>query len=231
MPSLPRMPRVQPFRTTAKGLVGCWPCFEGVGPTVHDISGRANDGTVVVNGGFPAWDTASRPPGPYQEAMSFNGGSGYVGTAQNSPVQTSCVSVCAWVNYALLARGDAVTVAHNLGSPADQFDLLVISGAPYFFISNGSAAANSGAGPALSAETWYHLCGRYDGAAISVWVNGVLGAEAASSFVLGTGIGQPVQFGNNSGGDGAMTGSIGDVRLYDRALAPSEIWDIYTGNG
>ncbi|HEY3910388.1 MAG TPA: hypothetical protein VGM07_10895 [Stellaceae bacterium] len=40
-----------------------------------------------------------------------------------------------------------------------------------------------------------------------------------------------MRLGNNTLGDGALTGSLSETRIYDRALAPAEIWDIYTGNG
>jgi hypothetical protein len=63
-----------------------------------------------------------------------------------------------------------------------------------------------------------------------VWLNGVQQNAAASALGLSSS-GTSVRLGNNTAGDGAFTGSLGEVRIYDRALAPSEIWDIYSGNG
>ena len=226
MLALPKIPRVQPWKTTAKGLVGCWPCFEGAGLVLHDIAGRANDGALVASG-RPNWSDAPAPL-PYG-ALAFSGANN-VTTVQNSPVRTGQLTVTAWVNPVVTSRGDMVTVWQNGGTAGDQFDLIHFNGSPTIFISNGATNANAGFGGAMAGGQWYHLAGRYDGATLSIWMNGVQQAAAATALGLSN-PGSSVRFGNNAASDGAFTGSLGEVRIYDRALAPSEIWDIYTGNG
>ncbi|HEY3910389.1 MAG TPA: LamG-like jellyroll fold domain-containing protein [Stellaceae bacterium] len=164
------MPRIAPWKTTAKGLVACWPFFEGAGPALHDVSGQGNDGT---NPGTWYGTLATGSVVPPFSTISLNGSEYIAAVAGNSPVRTGKVSACAWVAPASLTRGDLVTVWYSGGNGNDQFDLLFASGVPYFFVSNGTTTADA-AGAGISANVWQHLCGTFDGATVKIYVNGLL---------------------------------------------------------
>ena len=75
---------------------------------------------------------------------------------------------------------------------------------------------------ALASNTWTHLTASYDGANLRLYVNGtqvasraVSGSMLASTGVLRIG-------GNNTWGEW-YGGLIDDIRIYNRALTPSEV--------
>ena len=83
-------------------------------------------------------------------------------------------------------------------------------------------------------NTWYHVAVTYDGTLASagrvhVYVNGVLDKTAgetsasipnyASDLAFGKLVGNPTSY---------FAGSLGDVRIYNRALSAAEVSDLYT---
>jgi hypothetical protein len=75
----------------AIGAVAFYPCYEGAGSTLHDISGNSNDLSLTD----PSWTT-----GPTGGAIAFSGSStyGYKDEPTNTDI-TGSVTVMTWVNY------------------------------------------------------------------------------------------------------------------------------------
>lgn len=86
------------------------------------------------------------------------------------------------------------------------------------------------AAKAFELGRWYHVVGTYDGAALKLYVNGTLAAEAATeSGPIAYPPKAPVTIGSYQDDDEhyRLTGAIHEVRLFRRALAAGEIGSRY----
>lgn len=81
----------------------------------------------------------------------------------------------------------------------------------------------------ISANTWYHIAGTFDGSKLSIYINGSL--DSSLNFV-GT-IGTPASYNLAIGGLGYspanynINGKIDEVRIYSEALVAGEIQKHY----
>lgn len=83
----------------------------------------------------------------------------------------------------------------------------------------------------LQTNMWYHIAGTYDGTNLSVYINGKLENTAAYSGLLRSDhapvhIGGGKLYGIDWGNQFTVDGTVDDVRIYDRALAPAEIAEL-----
>ena len=81
----------------------------------------------------------------------------------------------------------------------------------------------------LMIGVWTHIAGIYDGSSLKVYVNGVEQGSKSTSLAM---VSQPVPVqmaAANCGGWGQefFQGALSEVRMYNRALASNEIWQIY----
>jgi hypothetical protein len=75
---------------------------------------------------------------------------------------------------------------------------------------------------AIPLNAWTHLASTYDGANLRVYVNGVLAGTTAVTGAIG-GTANPLRIGGNLPWGEYFNGLIDEVRVYNRALAASEI--------
>lgn len=75
----------------------------------------------------------------------------------------------------------------------------------------------------LSADVWYHGAVTYGDGTVTLYLNGLPDGSGSSSQTFSS----AGQLGIGRGSDQALIGSICDVRLYNRALGPGEIWQMY----
>ena len=68
---------------------------------------------------------------------------------------------------------------------------------------------------------WHHVAATYDGATLSIYVDGAVAASAARSGAVATGT-SPVQVGQRTN-FGGWQGSLDEVAFYDHALAPARL--------
>lgn len=200
------------FDSGPSGLVAAYGFEEPSGPTVTDESGNGNDGTL--NG---ATRTTS---GRYGSALNFNGANARVDIPDaNSLDLTTGMTLEAWVYPNSLGGWrdiiyKGVNDIYYLSGSSSQDDMPAVGGT--FAPSNLFGAST------LPLNTWSHLAATYDGATMRLYVGG---SEVASRPQTG-----PIQTGSGAltlGGDALYgqywDGRIDDVRVYNRALAASEI--------
>lgn len=81
---------------------------------------------------------------------------------------------------------------------------------------------------------WHFVGATFDGSTSSIWVDGILKASKQTTYNT-TGnnnfIGRPNDDPSNAGTETYFNGNIDDVRIYNRALTPEEIQQLYTANG
>jgi hypothetical protein len=77
-------------------------------------------------------------------------------------------------------------------------------------------------GTSLTANTWTHLAGTYDGTTIRLYVNGVQVTSMAHTGAIAT-AGNPLTIGGNTVDGNYFTGVIDEVRVYNKALTAAQI--------
>lgn len=79
----------------------------------------------------------------------------------------------------------------------------------------------------LPTNTWMDLCAVWDGLDMTVWFNGVLDGTNLAPAGLPTTNSSPVIMGGRAGpSTDSLDGQISEIRLYDRALRPAEIFSL-----
>ena len=210
-----------------KGLVGAWmPSFGVTGGTLKDVSGNGNDGTLTFmqpNG----WEWTKNG-----SSLKFDGGNDYVdinpdhaNSAIGSQVSIEALVFPRQINhYRVIGGGQDTTFiryscSFNVGALSNQFgfDLEATSGQVRLFTSASSYL-----------NKWSHLVGTYDGNTARLYLNGryKAGSSATSGNVVdfdGIVLGRDI---NLSAGR-VFYGFMSLFRIYNRALSPSEIKQLY----
>ena len=213
----------------ANGLVGLW-TFDGPtisGTTVDDLSGNGSNGTN--NGATPTI-------GKLGQALSFDGSSSYIDLGNDSAIKVPLpITVSAWVKvsnldgyYNVLATDGAASLYAGVNMLVNQGGTIEID-----YGDDGSPGPGSrrtlDSTAAITANQWYHIVGVIRGPTdMSIYINGV---DAGGSY---SGTGGAIAYTSNSGeinGDywdnTFLPGDIDDVRVYNRALSASEVWQLY----
>jgi Concanavalin A-like lectin/glucanases superfamily len=75
---------------------------------------------------------------------------------------------------------------------------------------------------ALPLNAWTHLAATFDGATLTLYVNGTQAASLAAGGNIATSAGA-LRIGGNNIWPEWFSGQIDEVRIYNRALSPAEI--------
>lgn len=209
------------------GLVGWWK-FDG---NANDSSGYNNNGTV-----YNATLTTDRL-GYAQRAYTFSGATNsYIDAGTNSSLSFSGdFSLSAWINptsyhttgyYGLknefLARGPASTYNYALQA-ADATTVQFIKrtgaeGLQFYTFSNVPSLTNK----------WTLVTATIHGSTLSLYINGSLfGTQTVGT--IGPGANDTLYLGSVSGNsEMAFTGSVDEIRIYNRAINATEAKTLYT---
>jgi hypothetical protein len=162
---------------------------------------------------------------PHDGSVGLDGVDDYVkvpGSRSLSPGDR--VSVEAWIKPASLPdRGSFALVAGEMGSYSIQLDGRRLA----FTIGTAQGRSRLLARPGLiAAGHAHHVVGTYDGTTQRLFVDGV---NAASSPLSGSIArrSNPFDIGSADGSRGSFAGSIDEVAVYARALAPAQIRSHY----
>ena len=207
---------------SATGLEALWLCNEGGGNTVADSSGNGSHGTFVAD---TTW--ASGKWGP---CLSFDGTGDWVTCGTTPQIQgVAQFSFSVWHKSADYST-DRVVLAH-FGSGEDKiFYLRHRSARKYAWILYNAAQAfvENGSSTTYGDYAWHHIVGTYDGAAMHLYVDGVLVDDAARAQS-----GSLVASSDNLcyiGAGGLLSPTYGQIdmpALWSHALSVSEITDLY----
>jgi hypothetical protein len=210
---------VMRYETMDPNLIAHWKFDEGTGLTAYD-SASENHGTLI-NG--PQWTT-----GQIGGALEFDGVDDYVETVI---LDIDVISISAWVN---VADGDNQGHYHIVGNweyagyglaynyqNNNKFIFTVHVGGAYRRIFSDEIPERN---------KWYHVAGTYDGEAGFLYINGSKQTQAINNSGLFGDSGQPVIIGGNPYPGGAylhFAGTIDDVRIYNEALSPENVFSLY----
>jgi hypothetical protein len=206
------------------GLVGYWNFDEGSGTIAKDTSGNGNNGTLPSS----FWTN-----GKIGNALLNSTAGTYASITQKSilnPVPVG-LSVGAWVNmtnfsstWQTIIEGSGnlnFGTGYYLGfDPSGNLGLRVGDG--YYRIVSVSSST-------MPLNNWTHIFGTINSSTINLYINGTLANSLPSNLISVSYEAYPIAIGTLSYGLGSyrLSGSIDDVRVYNRALSASEISALY----
>jgi hypothetical protein len=196
----------------------------GSGAGIFDYSGYQNASTFV---GDTAWTVG---PSHRAAALKFDGTGDYSDSPISTTLDLTTVTMSAWV-YSLddVSAQIIVGKAAAVGSHTDPFFSYALqsSGTTYrMWVATGGAGTGDYAvslAGALVVGTWNHVAGTHDGANILIYVNGMLQGTTPKIGALAA-FATPLRLAANGAAGELFTGSISDVRVYNRVLSDSEIY-------
>jgi N,N-dimethylformamidase beta subunit-like, C-terminal/Concanavalin A-like lectin/glucanases superfamily/Bacterial Ig domain len=205
----------------ATGLVAAYGFNEGNGATVADASGSGNAGTTSNT----TWAAA----GKYGKALSFNGTSSWVTVNDSASLDlTSSLTLEAWVNPTAINGWECLLLKEATGDLAyalygdDNGEDTGGPRQPIVSVRQGSTTSWTPGAAQLSLNTWSHLAATYDGTDLKMYVNGSLGSSRALTGAINVSNGV-LRIGGNSIWGEWFNGLIDEVRIYNRALTPTQV--------
>jgi glucose/arabinose dehydrogenase/PKD repeat protein len=200
--------------TGPPGLMAAYGFNEGTGSVVVDASGNGHTGTVSG----ATWATA----GKYGGALAFDGVD-WVTIAPSGLLNlTTAMTLSAWVNPAGTTGWQTVMLKEQTGGLVYALYGSGTKNRPAAHVSVAGVEQRTGGLTTLPANTWTHLAATYDGAALRLYVNGAEVSARAMTGPIATSTG-PLRIGGNGVWGEHFRGLIDEVRVYNRALTPSEI--------
>ncbi len=214
-----RIPRAQP-------MVAWWKLDETEGQTATDSTGNGRDGRVV---GDSSWRS-----GWIGGALSFDGEGDYIDCGNDPALDiTDEITVACWVKVSQFTTFGQAVVAKSDSS----WRLQRWWTTPFMeFACTGISTETNEIGSVLGKINvadgqWHHVAGVYDGSRIFLYIDGALDnfEFASGKMALDN---YPVCIGSHSytkgpGGRRYWNGLIDDVRIYNYALAESEIKELF----
>ena len=160
--------------------------------------------------------------GKFGNGVSFNGSDDYASLSSTLPQVTNQMSFSAWI------KKDDTTGNERIINQNDTiFYVEVQTQVVQFRHLNVGDGATATGNVITSAGRWYLVTATYDGVYTTVYVDGALVAQESSTGNFGTFSGTPYIGKSSASADRFFDGSIDDVRIYNRALSPREVRDLY----
>ncbi len=202
-------------------LVAWWTFGDGGGTNAADASGNGQTGQVALTNAVAnasAWLTNGVEGG----GLAFDGtGSNWVEIAGGGSFNsiTTGLTVSAWVQ---MPTNAALGMVVSNGS----FQLEAGQGEVEFkaFVSNQNVLVT---GAITNDSLWHLITGTFNGAALSLYVDGSLLASQAATGTIDY-VNAPIMVGIGANTNSLpFNGAIDDLQIYNRPLAPGEVMGIY----
>jgi len=211
-------------------ILGNWgPCSGGSDPNPLE-NGLVSHYTFTGNSQDASGNNHAIPFGTVQYGPGAQGGqalllqgNGYVEAPHSADLSiTEKLSLSVWINpttfdehwQAIIGKGDNTYQLRREGA-TNRLRFTLRDGASSDVVTNANIQFNQ----------WTHIAATYDGSMMRIYVNGELDSQAPRTGLIGTN-NLGLQIGVNTDGNTYrrhFKGSIDQVRIYDRALTPSEI--------
>ncbi|GEM_PF-6113247 len=198
------------------GLVAGWAMDEIGGTTAADVTTNNNIGNLTNGPTFVA--------GKYNNGIQFDGVNDFVSSTNFISLSPSTsTTIMAWVKLTSTVASQVI-IAKGTAANSQYYIREQAGGAVRFFITaGGSGATLTTAAGVITANTWYHIAGVYNGTDLRIYVNGALvgGPLSKTGNMVDNGLG--VAIGGHTDAALPLGGIIDDTRIYNRALTLSEI--------
>lgn len=202
------------------GLVGQWKFDETFGSTAADSSGFGRNGAVV---GTPVWTTGRFNNAIQLDSTNYVEINSLMGAPKN-------VTLSAWASLTGIGSNGAelISIGDYLAIRLDEAGsskMLYYNGSGWSFVSVSQTFVNRG---------WHHFAAVYndDANTATFYIDGIEVASAATNVTIpyvGAGTKTVIGRHGNNGSSWNFSGKIDDVRIYSRALCPTEILSLASG--
>ncbi len=185
----------------------------------------ANDSSLWGNNGSLRNNPTYTMNGKFDSALVLDGINDGVNLNNSAIVSPSNVTVEAWIKSNSWVASENYIISKECGTPPDEYMLRVENGELEFITrtSDGAEKNATWISTAPSTGSWHFVVGTYDGAAVSLYVDGNLTARNLN----GTGALRPancsLMIGNNEDLNRPFNGTIDEVALWNRSLTSTEI--------
>ena len=180
---------------------------EGSGAVVDDASGNNNTGTIVG----ASWTT-----GQYGSGLLFDGANDYLQVASSQTLNmTDEITIEAWISSPTGSGWDCI---FSKGYYSEAYSLFLENGNEIGFYLAGNEIMT---GATIPSNSLTHVALTYDGSQVIAYVNGLEVYSVTLTGPIATSP-NPLYIGQMSAGD-QFSGTIDEVRIYDRALTATEI--------
>ena len=189
--------------------------YPRVGTTWNDISGNANNGTLV-NG--PTFDPENGG------SLVFNGTTNYANVPTSTSLEiTSDLTINIWIFNTLSKSGIGIVTKGPLSGDYDYMIYLTTNSTGLnFYKKNSSGIAENGGGFITTIlNTWVNVCYTKQGTSIKAYENGVLRSSSTFTDSNIRTSSNSLKIGN--GWSPAFGGKIPQTQIYNRALSAAEI--------
>ncbi len=213
-----------PLGAYAQGPIHFWPLDEFNGLTAPDLNGGAHG--TLQNG--PVWTT----DGYLGNGLTFDGVDDRVDLGPLDITSGSGFSIACWVRPSSTTLQDQLVVAKAydplLGDIIWSIGTSAHTKVTFRLGTIGPATQITSPPNSIFPSAFYHLAATYDGSQMRLYINGALAASASKTGMLGFHPQALASMGHLDIGPGVVpfAGTMGDVRIWDRGLAQSEIFDL-----
>ena len=208
------------------GLVGWWPLHEDSGNTAYDLSGNDNHGTVSG-----ATQGVAGKGGLTSYSFDGNDDEALFGPSSDFDISgKDPVTICIWFKLNSSPSGNwIVTFRDNDESSIDKLIRTNSDGTVEWYTFNeGVGSEEIYSNTTVNEDEWVFAVGVFDGSKNLLYLNGELESSGEAN---------ETQSHSNprfqvSDESNPADANISEVRVYDRALSPEEIQELYDwGNG
>jgi hypothetical protein len=203
--------------STPAGLVAAFGFDEDSGSTVSDASGTGNHGTIL--------NATRTTAGRYGRALLFNGSNAWVTVADSASLDlTTAMTLEAWVRptAAMGTSWRSIVLKEHPDGLSYSLYANTSSARSGAYINTGGSDLYVNSTSNVPAGVWTHLAATYDGTMLRLYVNGTLVRSASFPGAVVVS-GDVLRIGGNSVWGEYFSGSIDEVRIYNRALSAAEI--------
>jgi len=218
------------FLALNTGLVGHW-TFDGpkMISNVADSSGQGNNGYMS---GFTSTSSAV-VAGKIGQGLSFDGSNDYVDMGNPSVLNVvSAGTVATWAKYGnqVSSSYPGVVCKGDPNTDTNGYCLLLwlnVDAGICIEIMSGETEQIKCTKIGWKDNKWHHIVATWDGSFINLYADGVLQGSPLTQTVTPTPETVNFRLGRDNSGSTRYTGSLDDVRVYNRALSAQEIQQLY----
>jgi hypothetical protein len=187
---------------------------------------------------FSVFNAYSQPCVPNTNSIDFNGTNSFVRiNTLNGLEITDQLTIEAWINpkgFATSTTGNSILCKHSWGSSMFGY-VLRCGGSGQLSFNIGGAVGGSPVGwqealsnpGSLVLNTWQHVAGTFDGNVLTLYIDGVVAGNTSFTGTIHPSTGYKARIGALAdtvwGMSRYFNGLIDEVRVWNRALSPTEI--------
>lgn len=212
----------------SNGLVGYWKMDEGVGTSIVDSSGNNNLATFATGDSAPTWSN-----GKFGSSPNFSGND-YSEINYSNALNPNQFSISFWAKPTILNSTWQSSVTSRDASPQRGYIVYLGNDNKWQFWTGSGTGWNTLASSDIATiDQWQHITVTYNGTKGYLYLNGNLNSTSSTNWTYSPNSTKNLRFGTGRT-EGTpeyfFNGSLDEIRIYNRALSPAEITQLYNFN-